>query len=213
MDANGEWSVQWDTRTAACSNGTQDLDTWAFRDDGSDLGHATITVEVDNSSPPPPPDPEPVPVPFARSWAGGGAGIPASILRLLRHAQPERLVLESVVGTDAAARHPVRRGRRSAPRPPPLRRISERDRVVRAVRPGIPEELPVRLHGGADEVGHRARQRPGFLDALDPARHGRRRLAERQPLLRQPRTAEGAVPLRRARRLRGLREHQRRLPE
>ena len=35
MNANGEWSVQWDTQTADCSNGTQDLDTWAYRDDGS----------------------------------------------------------------------------------------------------------------------------------------------------------------------------------
>ena len=60
IDANGEWSVQWNTRTAACTNGTQDLDTWAFRDDGSDVGNATITVEVNNSSPPPP-DPEPSP--------------------------------------------------------------------------------------------------------------------------------------------------------
>jgi hypothetical protein len=57
-NANGEWSVQWDTQTAACSNGTQDLDTWAFRDDGSELGHTSITVDVNNSSPPPP-DPEP----------------------------------------------------------------------------------------------------------------------------------------------------------
>ena len=65
MGANGEWSVQWDTRTAACSNGTQDLDAWAFRDDGSDVGNATITVEVANSSPPPPPDPEPSPCPSA----------------------------------------------------------------------------------------------------------------------------------------------------
>ncbi len=60
MDPNGEWSVKWDTQGAACSNGTQDLDTWAFRDDGSDLGNASITVEVNNSSPPPP-DPEPTP--------------------------------------------------------------------------------------------------------------------------------------------------------
>jgi hypothetical protein len=59
MNANGEWSVQWDTQTADCSNGTQDLDTWAYRDDGSELANATITVEVNNSSPPPP-DPEPV---------------------------------------------------------------------------------------------------------------------------------------------------------
>jgi Glycosyl hydrolases family 16 len=57
-DASGEWSVQWDTRIAACSNGTQDLDTWAFRNDGSDVGHRSITVVV-NNSPPPPPDPEP----------------------------------------------------------------------------------------------------------------------------------------------------------
>ena len=60
QNANGEWSVQWDTQAAvACSNGTQDLETWAFRDDGSDLAHTVITVDVDNSSPPPP-DPEPV---------------------------------------------------------------------------------------------------------------------------------------------------------
>jgi hypothetical protein len=60
MDPSGEWSVQWETQTAACFNGTQSLDTWAFRDDGSELGHASITVEVSNSSPPPP-DPEPTP--------------------------------------------------------------------------------------------------------------------------------------------------------
>ena len=59
---NGQWSVKWDTRTKACSNGTQDLDTWAFSDDGSDLGNTTITVKVNNSSPPPP-DPEPTPCP------------------------------------------------------------------------------------------------------------------------------------------------------
>jgi hypothetical protein len=58
MDANGEWSVQWDTQT--CSNGPRGLDTWAFRDDGSNLGNATITAEVSNSSPPPP-DPGPTP--------------------------------------------------------------------------------------------------------------------------------------------------------
>jgi Glycosyl hydrolases family 16 len=57
-DANGQWSVQWDTRTA-CSNGMQDVDTWAFRD-GSALGNTAITVQVSNSSPPPP-DPEPTP--------------------------------------------------------------------------------------------------------------------------------------------------------
>ena len=74
MDANGEWSVQWDTRTAACSNGTQDLDAWAFRDDGSDVGNATITVEVANSSPPPPPDPEPSPCPSAEPGPVEGQG-------------------------------------------------------------------------------------------------------------------------------------------
>ena len=57
-DANGQWSVQWDTRTA-CPNGMQDVDTWAFRD-GSPLGNTAITVQVSNSSPPPP-DPEPTP--------------------------------------------------------------------------------------------------------------------------------------------------------
>jgi Glycosyl hydrolases family 16 len=59
MDANGEWSVQWDTQMAGCSNGSQGLGTWAFTDDGEELGHAEITVEVNNASPPPP-DPEPV---------------------------------------------------------------------------------------------------------------------------------------------------------
>jgi Glycosyl hydrolases family 16 len=54
IDANGAWSVQWDTRTAACANGTHDLETWSFRDDGSDLGNAAITVEVENSSQPAP---------------------------------------------------------------------------------------------------------------------------------------------------------------
>jgi hypothetical protein len=62
MNPNGEWSVPWDTRTTACSNGTQDLDTWAFRNDGSPVANTTITVQVNNSSPPPP-DPEPTPCP------------------------------------------------------------------------------------------------------------------------------------------------------
>jgi hypothetical protein len=57
---NGEWSVQWDTQMTGCSNGSQPLDTFAFGADGSDLGQASITVEVSNSSPPPP-DPEPTP--------------------------------------------------------------------------------------------------------------------------------------------------------
>ena len=73
-DTNGEWSVQWNTQTAACSNGTQDLDTTAFRDDGSEVGNASITVEVANSSPPPP-DPEPVacpPSPEPEPVAGQG---------------------------------------------------------------------------------------------------------------------------------------------
>ena len=56
---NGEWSVQWDTQMAGCSNGLTTLDTFAFLDDGTQLGDASITVEVNNSSPPPP-DPEPV---------------------------------------------------------------------------------------------------------------------------------------------------------
>jgi len=74
MNPNGEWSVNWDTQTAACSNGTQDLDTWAFRDDGSALGNTSITVEVNNPSPPPP-DPEPVacpPSPEPEPVAGQG---------------------------------------------------------------------------------------------------------------------------------------------
>jgi hypothetical protein len=57
---NGEWSVQWDTQMPGCSNGTTSLDTFAFRDDGSQVAEAHITVEIDNSSPPPP-DPDPVP--------------------------------------------------------------------------------------------------------------------------------------------------------
>jgi hypothetical protein len=59
MNPNGEWSVQWDTQMTGCSNGSQPLDTFAFGDD-SQLGEASITVEIDNSSPPPP-DPEPTP--------------------------------------------------------------------------------------------------------------------------------------------------------
>lgn len=59
-DPNGEWSVQWDTQMTGCSNGSQALDTWAFGDDGSELGHGSITVKVNNSSPPPP-DPAPTP--------------------------------------------------------------------------------------------------------------------------------------------------------
>jgi Glycosyl hydrolases family 16 len=58
QNANFEWSVQWNTRTTACSNGTHDLDAWAFRNDGSTVANTTITVKVNNSSPPPP-DPEP----------------------------------------------------------------------------------------------------------------------------------------------------------
>jgi hypothetical protein len=57
---NGEWSVQWDTQMTGCSNGSQPLDTFAFGADDSELGQASITVEVSNSSPPPP-DPEPTP--------------------------------------------------------------------------------------------------------------------------------------------------------
>jgi hypothetical protein len=57
---NGEWSVQWDTQMTGCSNGSQPLDTFAFGADDSELGQASITVEINNSSPPPP-DPEPTP--------------------------------------------------------------------------------------------------------------------------------------------------------
>jgi Glycosyl hydrolases family 16 len=59
MNSNGQWSVQWDTQMAGCSNGSHPLDTFAF-DDDSELGHATITVDVSNPSPPPP-DPQPTP--------------------------------------------------------------------------------------------------------------------------------------------------------
>ena len=74
IGTNGEWSVQWNTLTAACTNGTQDLETWAFRDDGSDLAHRSITVEVNNSSLPPPPDPEPPPCPSAEPEPVEGLG-------------------------------------------------------------------------------------------------------------------------------------------
>ena len=60
QNANFEWSVQWNTLTTACSNGTHDLDAWAFRNDGSTVANTTITVEVNNSSLPPS-DPEPTP--------------------------------------------------------------------------------------------------------------------------------------------------------
>ena len=57
---NGEWSVQWDTQMAGCTNGLTTIDTFAFLDDGSQLDQKSITVEIDNSSPPPP-DPDPTP--------------------------------------------------------------------------------------------------------------------------------------------------------
>ena len=40
------------------------------------------------------------------------------------------------------ARHPVCRGRRAAPGPPSLRRVSERDRVIRAMRTGESQVVP-----------------------------------------------------------------------
>jgi len=71
---NGEWSVQWDTQMAGCSNGLTTLGTFAFLDDGTQLGDASITVEVSNSSPPPP-DPEPVAcVPSAEPGPVAGKG-------------------------------------------------------------------------------------------------------------------------------------------
>jgi hypothetical protein len=58
-DGNNEWSIQWDTAMVGCTNGPQNVDTWAFREDGSNLGHAEIEVNVQNSAPPPPPPPPP----------------------------------------------------------------------------------------------------------------------------------------------------------
>jgi hypothetical protein len=59
MDPSFEWSVLWNTQMTGCSNGSRDLDSFAFSEDGSML-QASITVEINNSSPPPP-DPEPTP--------------------------------------------------------------------------------------------------------------------------------------------------------
>ena len=146
--------MQWNTRTAACTNGTQDLDTWAFRDDGSRVGNATITVEVANSSPPPPPDPEPSPCPSPVPGPVEGQGYQ------LRFSDCFETFSRSVwcsnqwweptppLGTqyvEDGVLHLVRRRSDGYP---------ERDRLDRAVRPGFPEELPVRLHGGSDALGH-----------------------------------------------------------
>ena len=73
VDAGGEWSVQWDTRS--CPNGQQDLDSWAFRDGGASLGNATITTQVSNSAPAPAPEPvacEPVSAPGPIAGQGYG---------------------------------------------------------------------------------------------------------------------------------------------
>jgi hypothetical protein len=78
IDANGEWSVQWDTRI--CPNGQQGLDTWAFRDDGSNLGNAVIDVTVQNehvtvqNEPQPPPPPPSPPSPSGEPGPIAGQG-------------------------------------------------------------------------------------------------------------------------------------------
>lgn len=51
----GEFVVQWDT--TLCQNATVNVDAWAFKNDGSNLGNKAITVTVNNPPPPPPPDP------------------------------------------------------------------------------------------------------------------------------------------------------------
>ena len=52
-EADGTFTVQWDT--TICANGQANLDTWAFRNDGSNLGHTEIFVSVNNTAQPPPP--------------------------------------------------------------------------------------------------------------------------------------------------------------
>ena len=47
-EADGTFTVQWDT--TICANGQANLDTWAFRNDGSNLGHTEIFVSVNNTA-------------------------------------------------------------------------------------------------------------------------------------------------------------------
>jgi Glycosyl hydrolases family 16 len=47
--------VQWDTQMTGCSNGDTRIDTWSYRDDGSETGYAARNVTINNTSLPPPP--------------------------------------------------------------------------------------------------------------------------------------------------------------
>lgn len=57
QDADGGWSVQWNTQMAGCANGSQGLDAYAFTNAGAQLGEAHINVTIQNAAPPPPPPP------------------------------------------------------------------------------------------------------------------------------------------------------------
>jgi Glycosyl hydrolases family 16 len=56
-DSDGGFSVQWDTSMLGCSNGSQPLDVYAFKLDGSQVGEAHETVNIQNDVAPPPPPP------------------------------------------------------------------------------------------------------------------------------------------------------------
>lgn len=60
-DADGNFSVQWDTQMAGCANGTQEIDAYAYTNAGALLGSANENVNVYNAAPPPPPPPPPTP--------------------------------------------------------------------------------------------------------------------------------------------------------
>jgi hypothetical protein len=51
QDADGGWSVDWDTTT--CANGPTQIDTWAYTNTGAEVGYAARGVAVSNSAPPP----------------------------------------------------------------------------------------------------------------------------------------------------------------
>lgn len=47
-DANGGWSVRWDTRMRGCANGAQELSAFAFTNAGQQLGEADIAITIRN---------------------------------------------------------------------------------------------------------------------------------------------------------------------
>jgi chitodextrinase len=73
-DAPNEFSVDWNTRMAACANGDRGLDAWAFKNNGDKLGNKFITVNVQNAPQPPPAPPPPPPPPSGEPAPIAGQG-------------------------------------------------------------------------------------------------------------------------------------------